>query len=400
MTGVHSIRRAKSAKSAKLIPPAMPTSLDVIFERDRDGQPTKNAILLRYILRYGEYQWSDKKNSGFRFTDLGNWLIGKVPEFYEYYRGFDAKLAPSKRLANTRNRINRKIEELIHLGLMYIREIVIAERNDEKIPLYDYTNEGYLLIWIIESTFKDYEISEKNSKVNMDSSLTIQNILDIIGSYTMVNDSCNLLFITKFFNKCRERRVFSNIIGFFMHKIFPSLKITSGRELLLSFLGINNTLNWLLAQPQIFREALLDIDDEARKLVLFSFKMQIEDYYAQNYSKEALLIADINDMWIRSTKDPTFCNERNNSLAVPGKEWEIARLNNIQECSKVTLPGFCYECKSERPFTIDILRYFDFIIAAQGPYPSRLVSGDCIRCGKNTASTHVMRFIYFTSPWM
>jgi hypothetical protein len=88
------------------------------------------------------------------------------------------------------------------------------------------------------------------------------------------------------------------------------------------------------------------------------------------------LIADVNDIGARSTKDPTLCTEQNNCLAVPGKEWQIARFNNIQEYSKITIPGFCYECKSQRPFIIDILRYFDFIIAAQGPYPSRLVSGD------------------------
>jgi len=84
---------------------------------------------------------------------------------------------------------------------------------------------------------------------------------------------------------------------------------------------------------------------------------------------------------------------------VPGREWQVTRFHNIHDYSNVTLPGFCDECKSERPFIVDVFTYFDYIISAYGPYPTVLVLGNCTKCNKYTASTDIMRFPHFGAAW-
>ena len=71
------------------------------------------------------------------------------------------------------------------------------------------------------------------------------------------------------------------------------------------------------------------------------------------------------------------------------------RLNHISDYSKVTLPGFCESCGSERPFLADVFRYIDHIISAHGPYPTRGISEHCNTCGTEFGTrTSVMRLPY------
>ena len=50
-------------------------------------------------------------------------------EFYNYYMGPKAHTPPNARVANKRQRIQRHIDDLIQLGLIYEKQIVKAERK-------------------------------------------------------------------------------------------------------------------------------------------------------------------------------------------------------------------------------------------------------------------------------
>jgi hypothetical protein len=226
----------------------------------------------------------------------------------------------------------------------------------------------------------------------------VEHVLKIVSSYEKVNDSYTLLFIIKLFKKCAEDGIFDRIIDHFMNIVLPHSTFKSGTDMLVAFLGIHQTLNLLLPAPSEFYETLDGLDERSKEMVLFELKMEIEHYHSEQYiDEEALMISQINDEQMKHQGlDKSY--EYKDILALPGKEWQQMRLRNISDHSKVTLPGFCHSCKSDRSFTVNIFDYMAAVKYAHGPYPSRLICGKCPHCNRR-ARTPVMRFPYFVSPW-
>jgi hypothetical protein len=360
-----------------LITPSPLVEINAILET-QNPTPSLNALLYMDILKYAAEK---KGNDVFRFTDLAKWLMSRNNEFFNYYKGSKANTSVTTRIALRHDRIQRHIDNLVQLGLLEEKSIIKAEKNRVDIPTYDFSLSGFLLAWLIKNTDD-----------------SARHLLDIVNSCKEINDSSSLLFISNFFRKCNERGVFTGIVGVFMSNILPRSLVMHGRDLLLLFLGIPNVLNWLLAEPKIFYETLKELDTETKKIILFNCKMEVEEYYNQNYLKQSLPIAELNKKAARQAKIDTD-RSYSNIITIPGKEWQILRFNNIHDYSKVAVPGFCDVCKSESSFLVDIFRYFDFIIAAHRPYPSKLVSGKCTKCGNYPACGDVMSFQHFTSAW-
>jgi hypothetical protein len=129
------------------------------------------------ILKFAKQNYND----GFRFTDLGNWLLKNNREFLAFYQDSDAKIPKSARIANRRQRIQKNLDDMSNIGLLRIKSKVRAERNYGMIPLYDATHEGYLLACLL---FTD--------------SRTYNNIIRLITSIYKTNDSSLLRFIIQF----------------------------------------------------------------------------------------------------------------------------------------------------------------------------------------------------------
>lgn len=413
--------------------------INLLFEREPDGiTPTLNALLCQDILKYGtEHLYQN----GFRFTELANWLMKRNNEFYTYYTGSKSHTPKNARVANKRQRIQRHIDILIQLGMIYEKSVVKAEKNSIDIPLYDFTFEGYLLAWLnkaqgtlIENKKTINEDNDNNQKkfvkiritkglddrlsgalyspgpkieslrksVNQKPPIEVQHLLDLVGLCSKTNDSCILLFIVNFFRKCNENGRFSFIIDHFMNAILPNSRISHGKDLIALFLGLSHSLNWILPAPNLFYQTLYELDEETKKLVLFQFKMEIEEYHNKNYfTDEVLIIKQINDRFSppQILDDIDRKSNENTVVSISGKEWQTMRFDNIDKYSNVVLPGFCDKCKSKRSFVISIFRYLDSLVSAHGPYPSRSVSGSCFKCGQSSASTSVMRLPHFVAAW-
>jgi hypothetical protein len=362
-----------------LITPSPLIEINAILET-QNPMPSLNALLCMDILKYATEK---KGNDAFRFEDLARWLLSRNDEFFNFYKGTKKHVTWSARIANRRQRIQRHIDNLVQLGLLEEKSTTKAKKNRVDIPTYDFTLAGYLLAWLIKNT--------------VDSA---RHLSDIVNSCKEFNDSCSLVLVTNFFRKCNQRGIFTYIISFFMSNILPRSLVTHGRDLLLLFLGIPNVLNWLSAAPEIFIETLKELDTETKKIMLFNCKMEVEEYYNQNYLKQSLPIAELNMKAARRAKiDIDTDRSYSSIITVPGKEWQMARFNNAQDYSRVAVPGSCDRCKSESSFLVDIFRYFDCIIAANRPYPSKLVSGNCTKCGNYPACGDVMSFQHFTSGW-
>lgn len=413
--------------------------INALFERESDGiTPTPNALLHQDILKYGaEHPYEN----GFRFTALANWLIKRNDEFSNYYTGSKSHTPPNARVANKRQRIQRHIDNLIQLGLIYEKAIVKAERNGVDISLYDFTLEGHLFAWL--NMAKDTSIENKNAidddnqtyvrsstkerddmlkgavhkprskhkekkenlgnNIHQQPPIAVRHVLDIVEACCKLNDSCILLFIVNFFRKCNEKGRFSYIIDHFMNAILPNYHIHHGKDLIALFLGLSHSLNWILPSPKIFYETLKGLDAETKKIVLFQFKMEIEEYHNKNYfTDEAVIVRQINCKFSppEALDDVDRKSNENTIGSIPGKEWQTMRFDNIDDNSKVVLPGFCDKCKSERSFIINIFEYLDSLVGAyHGRYHSRSISGSCFKCEEHIASTSVMRLPHFVVAW-
>ena len=154
-----------------------------------------------------------------------------------------------------------------------------------------------------------------------------------------------------------------------------------------------------------FYRALSELDEGTKKIILLQFKMEIEEYYNRNYLtdgwKMTKLIQDIMQKKVPEIMSQHNINNYSNAISMPGRKWEIMRANNISDCYKVTIPGFCNGCNSDQPFLLDIFEYLNDIVGAHRPYPSGVVTGDCTECCKKYGvGTRVMQFPWFIGAWM
>jgi len=58
----------------------------------------------------------------------------------------------------------------------------------------------------------------------------------------------------------------------YLQGILKQQKLHSGRDLLLLFLGVRNPLNWIIAYPEVFIEILVELNAEARAIILFNLR--------------------------------------------------------------------------------------------------------------------------------
>jgi hypothetical protein len=176
------------------------------------------------------------------------------------------------------------------------------------------------------------------------------------------------LFLSNFFAKCEQEHRYGDYSFIHMLRVLFSYLYYSGefnlRQARLTVMCIPTLYDDL---EDIFFQTLNDLDEKTRKLLLLQFKMDIEaDYYHKHQ-----IVAEI------------------------VRDWELMRFENIQNYSKVTLSGYCQECKLSYPFVMDIFEFIrlpDIFAVEHGIDPDTmqieestavLQKIDCFKCGKN-----------------
>jgi hypothetical protein len=367
--------------------------INIIFERINGTTNsniqafTNTALLYQDILKY-----AIEHNGAFGFTKLGNWLIDNNKEFHNYYVDFKARTPKSARLSNRRKTIQQYVDTLCAMDLLYVKSKRKAKKNPLETPIYDLTEEGELLAWIIKAKdpYKGFGLfrwlkgrnEEKNkspNKPDANRSKAIMKVFEIIDSYTRIKDSYILVFLSKFFRKCIDVGVFSEIIDFFYYFDLQDTELNKGQELLRLFVKIAHPLNWIYFHPEIFKKTVDEMDEETKKVMLFQFKMEIEEYYSKYYLVSYITRDSYSKYSNVSMRYP-------HDMAISGKEWQIMRINNMANYNNVVVPGFCDNCKLECPLVLDIGDYLDHLVAA---YVTRKISSlsdkirsNCIKCSK------------------
>ena len=349
--------------------------IDLVVEVHSNGTLTDSALLYQGILKYGL-----EHPEGFTFTDLGNWLIEKLPQYSNYYTNSKSHIPKSARLANNRRTIQKHLDDLIRMELIS-KSITKAKKTREDIPFFFFTLEGRFLAWIIEardpnkSTDLMWTLEEKKtkeiSKIGTIRSNAVKEVFMIIDSFTSSKDSCILMFLNRFFVKCLSTDYFPRCIDLFYYSDLRHMQMTKGQELLRLFTKVGHPLHWIFAYPSMFIETLNEIqDEEIKKIAFFQFKMEIEDYYNKYY-----LV-------------PYFRRDRESShysstMAISGREWQLMRFNNIANHTKVVIPGICVSCESENPITISLTDYLDYLVNwTSDPLHKFFIQSNCAHCNK------------------
>lgn len=146
MAEMHSID-SNDDKIAKLV--KIDNNSEIFGTKDGNTL-TNSALLYQDILRYGRER--EYNNEGFRFSDLGNWLIANNLEFSKYYSDSKKRTPLNVRLANNRHRIQKLVDNLVTLDLLKVKSFVQAEKNRrEPVELYTFGIEGLFLSWRLKA---------------------------------------------------------------------------------------------------------------------------------------------------------------------------------------------------------------------------------------------------------
>jgi hypothetical protein len=311
-------------------------SIRAIFELDSQGNYTDDALLYQFILSYciKDYTLAEKEIS-IRPWDLTGWLLDHYPVYGKYYQGSHIKR--SKRIENTLPRVKRKLEDLNSLLLLEESKDK-AQKVDSPLTIYHLTKSGYFLAWLIETESTD---SQKKD-------IAIQRVYDILILYLTDKHTSRSIFLYKFFQQCKQIGVFISNAPDFLTSYEQARPIYNDVALLELFLDVPKALYWLFTYPGLFIETLDQLDEELKRTLLFQFKLEIEGYY---------------------------------DIYLSNKEWEIVRYRNIANYSSVTIPGYCNKCEEETAFQYDILEYIRSMYEIKRPYPSGIITTDCIKCG-------------------
>jgi hypothetical protein len=307
-----------------------------IFERNNESNYTKDALLYQYILRYCIKDDAATENEiAIRPWELTDWLINHYPEFRDHYHGSHIKRY--SRIENTLPRVKRKLDDLNALFLVE-ESADKARKLDTRVTIYRCTKSGLFLAWLIETQSKDNQKKET----------AIQKVYDILISYVCDRETSRSIFLSKFFQRCRQKGIFISNASDFLTSFERARPIYNDVALLELFLDVPKTLYWIFTYPEIFIETLNELGEETKKILLFQFKIEIEGYY---------------DIYLST------------------REWEIMRYRNISNYLSVTIPGYCNRCQEETAFQYDIMEYFLSISDNMMPYSSGVITTDCIRCG-------------------
>ena len=322
---------------------------------------------------------------GFKFIQLGNWLLDNNLEFREKYKDFASRTPPSVQITYIRQRIQRHLDILIKIGLLRIKSRVRAEKNDSMTPLYDVTVDGFLLACLL----------------NFDSA-TYPKIISLLESISKRSDSSLIRFVLLFFRKCEK--IFGSIVSHYVNFVLPTIDSGESKDILLSFLGVKCIVNWVLFHKRYFYQALLTLDELDRINVMFEIKMEIENYYSENYLKTAFRVAKINsDGYVRAVPSQTEnagsrLEEFSKTIGLAPMFWQKVRMEHAKDVSKLIVPGSCIMCKSDKAVIVDFNNYLNSIQDAYGPDPSWIVSGRCSECG-GYASGNIIQLKWFTCAW-
>lgn len=198
-----------------------------IFEKDKDGNYTKNALLYQDILRYYltiKETDSSGNNYSFSLWELGMWLLQYNNDFINFYKDPSTRnIGYTRRFYNLRGHIKKNLEHLMQLQLIQVSGTRKAAKVDTAdIAILKHTELGQILTWLIASINPDNQANANNE---------IFHLLDSVFFKIKEDSSSSIIFYSNFFRKCRDRGVFDKLVQHIWYIAHANLGITNMQDL-------------------------------------------------------------------------------------------------------------------------------------------------------------------------
>jgi hypothetical protein len=306
-----------------------------LFERDKNNNYTKSALLYQDIFRY--YFVINKtlsENIPFRLRELQNWIVRNNLEIIEYYQGSKSHTSISNRIHAREERINGMFEKLIQMHLINKSGTGIGRKVEVEVPLYCYTETGRLIVLIIKSMNLENEILfERNQQKmqNKKNELKQNNqiIYGLIDSLLTIEDYSpySHIFYSALFKKFKDKEVFDKFIQHMIGQCNSNLSIKNIPHLFtyavsMEFKDKEVSKNFL----DLYRATIKELDPEVQNIVYYQLKLSTERRF----------------------------EDKMNYLS---KDYEKHRFMFRADHKSIVLEGYCEKCKQR---TTKVISYFDY----------------------------------------
>ena len=317
-------------------------SIGAIFERDEigDRKYTTYAIRCRGILEYStsrnEGYPENKQNPQFTDWEVTCWLVENKKLYDGYKHLSKRKTTKANKIAARVGDVKESLDDLVSLALVENMGPRPASRGNTITHAYRFTEQGYILAWIIKSF-----APENREKAN-------DKIYSIFESNFKVNPSAYDIFASKLFKKFKDLGLFENFIVKQLRKSLESnWNIGSMRQLLFSssIIDFDDVTN-ATCYNELWEQTLNELEPDVKMLALHNLKLPLEK-----------------EMYMRS---------KNQS------EYEKQRFEIRDKPDKVMLEGICHNCHSVIYIDMYILGY----LKRSRLYPNKFISNKCIQCNK------------------
>ena len=241
---------------------------NVVFERNREGNFTKNAVLCQNILQYsinGKYKEDD--NESFRLWGLTKWLLKINSEFINSFKDLSTRnYTTENRIEYRLPRIKRNVTELVKLGLVVQVGKAKQTKGTGIVDIFQFTELGRVMAWVVESMNPD----KREHAVNQ--------IYDLFqDNYREEPASSVDIFCSIYYRKCKERGLFEALVEYYTKVVGAPIPQLGRREFSRRLMMVpkrdgDNSRDFFT----LWNDTLMELDENTRKCIFHHLKLEIE----------------------------------------------------------------------------------------------------------------------------
>jgi hypothetical protein len=325
-------------------------SLDLIFKKDEEGHYTKDARLYQDILRYYvERKKEDPNYDGcFKHRELAKWLVNNNHEFKNRYTQDSTKhTSISNRIEHTQERTKDKLKDMVDLGLIQVIGETKVEKGTGTTPLYQYTVDGHLLVWIVES------IDPKKRELASDE---IYNWFQTM--YTQ-DSSASSVFSLVLFRKFKEKGLFENFVVDSLRRRFHSTAKTKDEIALFQRMGVYYVDDEKKSESYVdlWDETLNEMTPQNKKLILHFIKLDMERKMldgSKNPENFENLRFELRDRYDEVAVEGV-CKKCDSCFSIPLPLQDYLKIAKVLPSEPAITK--CLQCHTDGSYVINVLGY-------------------------------------------
>lgn len=188
-------------------------------------------------------------------------------EFINRYKQDSSKHTPIRtRIEHTQERTKDKLKDMIAFGLIQVVGETKVEKGTGTTPLYQYTVDGHLLVWILESIDP-----KKRENAN-------DEIYNWFQAKHTQDSSASNVFSLALFRKFKEKGLFGDFVVGSLRRRFHSADKTKDEIALFQRMGVYYIDDEKKSEffVDLWDETLNEMDPHTKKLLLHYIKLDME----------------------------------------------------------------------------------------------------------------------------